>query len=128
MTIHDAIAAALPELRAQAESLMTDTFEFRLYADGWEYDANEGVEIRVHEVLFAYPGKIVTSTQPSASQVGERTAITVDRELHIPAASPTVPVGVVARRARDGAEFEVLADVTHQQPKSRRLRVVEVLS
>ena len=128
MSLHDAIAAALPELRAEAESLMTDDFELRNYGEGWFYNTDEDREERIHEVLFTSRGKIVSRTQVSASQVGERTALSVERILHLPVSTPAVPVGTVARRLRDGAEFEVLGETTHQQPKSRRFPVSEVLS
>ena len=128
MTLQSAIEAELPFLRAEAEALMYDSFEFRDYGDGFHYDPEAGVDVRDYAVLFTSVGKIMTNTVPSNAEVGGRTAVGIDQTLHIPASSPVVAVGVVAHRVSDDVEFTVRADVTHPQPKSRRLSVERVLS
>lgn len=124
----DAIAQALPELRAEAEALMVDTFDVGSYGEGYTYDEDSGTDVRTFVVAFTSAGRLLTSTAPGESQVGERTTIHISRTLHLPVSTPVVPVGSVARRASDGTEYRILADLTHPQPKSRKLAVEQVLS
>lgn len=127
MSLHAAIEAELPFLRAEAEALFTDDFELREYGNGWRFDAAAKKDVREFSLLYGSRGKVITSTQSSEAQVGDRTAATVRRELHLPASSAAVPVDTVAFRIADGVEFRVLADVTNAHPKTRRLYVEEVL-
>ena len=121
-------ARDLAVLQADAEALMVDEFEFGNYGAGWHYDPTVDADVRDFEPLFTTPGRVLTSTAASESEAGDRTVVAINRTLHVPASKPTVPTGTVARRASDGAEFRVLADLTHPQPKSRRFAVEEVLS
>lgn len=127
MTLAGALERALPRLRAEAEALMPDEYDFGTYGDGWHYDPDLKEDVRDFEFLFSTIGKVMSTTQTSQVEVGDRTAIEIDRTLHIPVATPAVPVGTVARSS-DGREFRILAEVTHPQPKSRRFAIEEVLS
>jgi hypothetical protein len=126
MTLQSAIEAELPFLRAEAEALMPDEFEFGDYGDGWHYDTESGEDVRDFDLLFTTRGKVMTSTAPGEVEVGGRTAVEISRVLHIPVGTPAVPQGTVARSG--GREYRILAEVTHPQPKSRRFAVEEVLS
>jgi hypothetical protein len=123
-----AVAAKLPFLRAEAEALMVDTFEVGDYGDGYEYDEDTGITTRTFNADFTSKGRLLTNTAPGESEAGERTVVSISRTLHLPISTPVVTVGKVARRTSDGAEFRVLADITHPQPKSRKLAVEQVLS
>lgn len=116
-------AAELDELRADAEALMADTFEMRDYGDGYHYDADLGQDVHDFDLLYTTIGRVLTNTAASQVEAGGRTVVVIDQTLHVPAAKPTVAPGVVAHRTSDGAEFTVLADVTHPQPKSRKFSV-----
>ena len=127
MTLSGAIESQLPYLRAEAEALMSDTFELGDYGDGYHYDPVLDADVRDFEALFTTPGKVMSSTQATEVEVGGRTSIAISRTLHIPVGTPAVPVGTVARRAGQ-PDLRILAEVTHPQPKSRRFAVEEVLS
>lgn len=126
MYLQLALDAALPELRAEAEALMVDTFEVGDPGD-WGYDEDSATDVRTFVADFTTIGRLLTSTAPSEPQVGERTTVAINRTLHLPADTPPVKSGKLARRVFDGAVYRVLADVTHgSHPKSRRLAVEEV--
>lgn len=127
MTLSSALEAELPFLRAEAEALMNEEFEIGTYGDGWHYDEDLGEDVRNFDALFVTRGKVMSLTAPGEAQVGERTSIEISRTLHIPVDTPAVPVGAVARRA-DRPDLNILAEVTHPQPKSRRFAVEEVLT
>lgn len=124
--LRDAIDATLPELRAEAEALMNETFQIGSYGDGWHYDDEAGVDVRDFSLLFATIGKVLSNTSASEVEVGGRTVVEISRVLHIPVDTSAVPVGSVARSS--GREYRILAELTHPQPKSRRFAVEEVLS
>jgi hypothetical protein len=127
VTLQSAIEQEIGFLRAEAEALMPDEFEVGTYGDGWHYNAEAGEDVRDFEALFTTPGKVMTSTAAGEVEVGGRTAIEINRTLHIPVGTPDVPVGAVARRT-GRPDLRVLAEVTHPQPKSRRFAVEEVLT
>lgn len=127
MSLAAAIEGALPRLRAEAEALMPHDYDFGTYGDGWHYDEDLKQDVRDFDLLFSSRGKIMSTTQAGEVEVGGRTAIQINRTLHIPVDTPAVPAGTVARSS-DGHEYRILAEVTHPQPKSRRFAVEEVLS
>jgi hypothetical protein len=139
MTLQSAIEAELPFLRAEAEARMRDTFEIRVYTDGWHYDEVEGEDVRDYEVLLTTPGRVKVEGGLSVrdSEVGARTAASVVRSLHIPVTSPVVPVGAVAvctavHATSDptllGAALTIGGPAPGSQTTARRLEVTEVLS
>lgn len=123
----DDIAAALPQLRAEAEALMDQQFDLGDYGDGWHYDHDFDQEVRDFTVLFSTVGKLRSSTQASEVEVGGRTATTISRTFCIPVGTPAVPVGTIVRRA-NGTDLRILAEITHPQPKDRKFAVEEALS
>lgn len=127
MTLNSAIAAELPFLRAEAEALLVDEFEFGNYGAGWHYDEDAGEDVRDFTTLFTSPGKLMTTTAPGDVEVGGRTSTQISRTLHIPVDTPAVPAGTVARRS-GRPDLQILAELTHPQPKTRRFAVEEVLS
>ena len=118
---------------------MLDTFEFRLYSDGWHYDEVLKQDVRDYEVAFTTEGRVKVSGGLAArdSQAGERTVTTVTRELHIPVDSAAVPTGAVAvctavHATSDptllGAELTLAGPAPGSQTTARRLQVTEVLT
>lgn len=89
----DDIAAALPELRTHAESMMLDTGKAMRPTGGMEYVDGEDVEATT--ALFGPVAcKVqVRNIQPHESDVGGRTSTSVRTELHLPADSPRLEVG-----------------------------------
>jgi hypothetical protein len=125
--------------RIEAEARMLDTFEFRLYGDGWHYDPVEKEDVRDYEVLFTTKGRVKVEGGLSVhdSEVGGRTSATTTSSLHIPVASPESPAGVVAvctavHATSDptllGAELTIVGPAPGSQTTARRLEVTEVLT
>lgn len=132
-------AADFELFRAEAEARMLDTFEIRLYSDGYHYDDDLGEDVRDYEVLFTTKGRVKVSGGLSAreSEAGGRTVSTVTRELHIPVASPAIPTNAVAvctavAATTDptllDAELTLAGPVPGSQTTARRLEVTEVLT
>lgn len=131
--------AEVEDDRKLAESRMLDTFEIRVYGDGYHYDEDLGEDVRDYIVSFTTQGRVKVGGGLAAreSEAGERTVVTVTRELHIPVDSPVVPVGAVAVcTAVDptsdptllGAELTLAGPVPGSQTTARRLQVTEVLT
>lgn len=136
MTIWAAIEGELPFLRAEAEARFVDTFEFRKPTG---FAMVGGVETETFDVLLTTLGrvKVVGGLSERDHQVGERTAATVTRELHIPWNSPAVPTGVIAVcTAVDdstdptllNARLRIKGPAPGSQTTARRLQVSEVLT
>lgn len=90
--LSDAILSALPELRAQAESLMLDAGTALRPTGGWELVGGE--EVQATTPLFDSPCKIqARNLQAQEEQVGGRTATTIRLELHLPASTAPLNVG-----------------------------------
>ena len=134
---HD-VTAALPELRAHAESRMLDTFEIVLPSDGWTFDPTTGEEVQAVTVLFATRGRVkVTANQAREVEVGGRTSVEIHRELSIPVDSPAVPDGAIARciavdPSSDptllGASLVLSGPAPGSQTTARRIVVKEVVT
>lgn len=134
---HD-LTAILPQLRAQAESLMLDTGKALRPNGGTEYDPVFKVDVDLYDDLF---GPVACKVQtrnvlPRESEVGGRTSTSVRTELHVPARSPRLEVGdvwefvtvhplsltVVGQRVR------VVAPVAGTLKTAARYEVEEVVS
>ena len=134
------LAAALPEMRAHAESRMLDHFEFRLpVGTGWVYDKILGEDVEAYTVLFETKGRIKAATGLATrdEQGGARTIVSTNRELHIPVDSPEVPVGAYAvplsiHPTSDptlaGSRLRVAGPSPGSQTTARRLEITEVLA
>lgn len=117
---------------------MTDTVDIKSPTGGWQYDELEEREVEIFELLFTTRARIKSSGLVARdSQVGDRTSVTVSRELHIPVDSPAVPADAVAFVTAVAASSDpTLADarlrITGPAPGSqttaRRLQVEEVIS
>jgi hypothetical protein len=139
VTLQAAIEAELPFLRAEAEARMVDTFELRVFTDGWHYDEDLDEDVRDYEVLFTTPGRVKVSNGLAVhdSEVGGRTAAEVTRTLHIPVGSDAVPADAVAvctavHATSDptllGATLVIGGPAPGSQTTARRLEVTEVLT
>ena len=133
---HD-LAAALPELRAHAESRMLSTW--RIETRVTEYDRTVGENVTITTELFVTKGRLkATRSFGNLTQdAGARTAITVTRELHIPIDSPEVPanawaVCIAIDPTSDptilGAEVQFDGPVPGDQATARRMQVKEVVT
>lgn len=135
MTLQSAIEWALPQLRAEAEARMPDTWTVGTDG-GW--DVVDGVEVLIVAPLFTTQGRLkVSSTQTRESQAGERTVVEIRRELHIPVSSPEVPPNAVAQCTAIGSLTDptvlgtivrLSGNIAGSQTTARRLEVVEVLT
>lgn len=87
MSIGDDIAAALPELRAQAESRMTETVTVGLFEDGT--DANGDATRVLVEERYSGPARIRWTGRGVTNAVGPAMPVTVQEPvLSIPFGSP----------------------------------------
>lgn len=134
---HD-VAHYLPELRAQAESRMLDTFDINV-PSGTAYNPATQSEEPTYALLFATRGrvKVATALNVREAQGGERTIVSVERELHIPVGSPAIPVGAVAvctfaDSTSDptllGAALRLEGPAPGSQTTARRMKVTEVIA
>ncbi len=135
MSIDTAVYAG----RAAAESRMVDTFELRVFTEGWHFDPEAGEDVRDYDVLFTTPGRVKVSNGLAVhdSEVGGRTAAEVTRTLHIPVGSAAVPANAVAvctavHTTSDptllGAALVIGGPAPGSQTTARRLEVTEVLT
>lgn len=129
MTLNDAIAAELPFLRQQAESLMTLTLS-AFSPDGTTEDA-DGFEIPAYASQGTTPGKVQGGTQAGKDTPTRYVSIGgVDRPvleagLHIPIGAP---LPVASEQRGIGWEYEVTDVGALDDPAllGRRFLVVEV--
>lgn len=138
MTIYDAISAELPYLRAEAESLMTDTCTVRRDTGDTAQNPGTGTVEPVYTDLFSSPCKVqARSLVALDAEVGGRTATTVRLELHLPVASAAVKTGDVAEITAVGAlsdstlvgrEFMITAPVAKSFATARRYEVEEIVA
>jgi hypothetical protein len=127
------LAAALPEMRLQAESMMVDTCRIE-YVSGSTWDEDAGTNVDTYSTR--YQGKCRTQTTLTAeanSSAGEREWTVQSLTVSVPMSVTGVAVGdriTVLSSALDadllGRVFSVsaLAHKTHMT--ARRLRVEEV--
>lgn len=139
MILQQAIADGLGEIRREAEARMTDTFEVRIYSGGWTYNKAQQKDVRQYDVLLTTPGRVKVGGGLAASDadVGGRASVEVRRELHVPIATPAIPVGAVAvcvqiAATSDptllGAELTLAGPAPGSQTTARRLQVTEVIA
>lgn len=132
------VAAALPELRREAESRMLDWFEIRV-ADGRPvYNPSTKKDESPETVLFSTKGRVKSAGLVAHdAEVGGRTSVSVSRELHIPVCSDEVPTGAFAvptylhptsDQTLAGARLRLAGPAPGSQTTARRLQVVEVLT
>lgn len=88
------LAAELPLLRAQAESMMLDAGRALRPAGEMVYDPATQAETRVEDEIFASGCKIQSTTLVDPSrEVGGRSAVSVRLSLHLPASTEPLQVG-----------------------------------
>lgn len=137
MIVHD-ITAVLPELRAQAESLMLDAGRALRPVGGMVYDEVTQRDVEATEDLFG-PTRCKVQTrnlQARDMEVGGRTSTTIRLELHLPADSPALEVGDLwefteahpLSLTRVGARVRVIGPVAGTFKTAARYEVEEVLS
>lgn len=95
--LHDDIAAALPELRAHAESRMTRTCLVRAVT-GVDVDPETGADVPTYgPALYEGPCRLRDRQYGSTALdlSGTAPATRSRLELHVPFGSPRIPVGAV---------------------------------
>lgn len=100
---HD-IAAALPGLRAQAESRMRDSVVVRRPSGDGEPDPLTGVDVPAYALAAVYAGPCrvkAVSLQPRDVESATSTVTTQALELHVPDDAPALQPGDVAFMAAD---------------------------
>lgn len=132
------VASAVNAGRHAATSRMLDSFDIKVAADGWEYNAEDGVDEQAFTLLFSTPGRVKsTGLSVHEDEAGARTVASVVRELHIPVDSGEVPPGAVAfctavHATSDptllGARLRIAGPAPGSQTTAHRLQVSEVLS
>lgn len=132
----DAIRAALPELRAQADSLMLDTFT----AYAFETIEVDGLDEQAWVEQYTTPGKVSGRSRDSDTNtrtvtVGGVERPVVDGGLHIPLDAPLPAigweyvcgaVGPASDPALVGRRWRVVDVPVKSFATARRLDVVEV--
>lgn len=135
----DDVAATLPELRAEAERLMTDTCQItRVDPDAPPPVMDGNLEYPEPARLTVYDGKCrvrirSVSAGGSESDAGERQASLQEFELHLPVdgtgvVAVTDVAAITASRFDDslvGRKFTVTNRHEMSQATARRLRVIE---
>ena len=130
--IADDITRVLPDLRAQAESLMLDAGTASRPTGGYVYDPETQSEVEATEPLFASPCKIQSRTLVVRDEeVGGRTATVVRLELHLPADTAPLTTGDLftvdtphaSSTVPAGRAFRVLAPHEKSLPTARRYDV-----
>lgn len=133
--------AEVERFRTDAESRMLDTWT--IGADlGWEFDPDadegRGADVQTVTPLFTTKGRMTEKgTVAIDTQVGERTAVEIRRQLHIPWNSPVAPTNAVAQciaidSTTDptllGTIVRLAGPAPASQKTARRLEVVEILT
>lgn len=123
---HD-IADALTYLRAEAESLMTDTCTVA-YPTGTTADPTTGADVTTYGDAV-YSGRCKVQDRDLQSSEPESASSTADvyvKELHLPVSAPTIAHGAHVLMS-DGRVFRVLAGHRKTWQTAQRLPV-EVVS
>lgn len=137
VTIADHVAAELPFMRAQAESLMTDAGAAKRPTGETAYDPVEQADVPTYSALFSSPCKIQSrDLQARMEEVGGRTATSVRVELHLPVSTAPLTVGDVwtmtavmsTSTASVGRAYRVLGPVEKTYPTARRYEVEVIVS
>lgn len=139
MTISAAVQAELPYLRAEAEALMLDVGTASRPTGGYTYDPSanggQGGDVETTSDLFTSPCKIQSrNLVTQAAEVGERTAIVVRTELHLPVSTAPLTTGdlweVTTPHALStvptGQRYRVVGPVGKTLATARRYDVEEV--
>lgn len=125
----------LPELRAQAESLMVDQCVVRRPTGHTAQDPDTGSEVPEYADVFVSPCKVQARTLVALeAEVGGRTSTTVRLELHMPLDVPLVKAYDVAEIVDShdpqlvGRKFTITAPVAKSLATARRFEVSEVVA
>lgn len=129
----DDIAQALPELRAHAESMMTDTCEIR-EPDSWAGEIRQqGATAWTYQGKSQIPCRVKKSgeVQPRAAGVGGESVITVTLTVSVPITVCPVEgqvitmLGSIYDPSLVGRRFDVVAAGVGSQITARRLSCIE---
>lgn len=134
---HD-VTAALPELRAHAESRMVTTWLVQA-GPTTGYSSALQREVTTYAVEFTTKGRLRVRSAFSqhSQQAGGGSVVEVTRELHIPVSSPLVPQGALVTCIEiDGTSDPALLNsrltvegpIEADQTTARRLKVTELAS
>ena len=131
-------ATALLAGRMAAEALMTDAGIMRRPNGRTTQDPGTGSESPALDDLFTSKAKIQTrQLQAQSADVGGRTAVAVQVELHLPVSAPAVQAGDVWEHTSVsslsdmqllGRKFRVIAPVGKTFATARRLEVEEIVA
>jgi hypothetical protein len=132
------LTGVLPELRAQAESLMTDSCTVRRATGETAQNEDTGTVGPVYTDQFSSKCKVQARALAAlTAEAGGRTATTVRLELHLPLSAGAAEVGDVAEITAVGAlsdvhllgrKFTITAPVAKSFATARRYEVTEVVS
>lgn len=129
----DDIAAALPELRAQAESMMVDTCKVE-YVNGTTWDEGSGTSVPAYATRYEGKCRVQTTLTSEANpNAGEREWTVQSLTVAVPMSAIGFEVGdrvTITSAALDadlvGRVFTVVALAHKTHMTARRLRVDEV--
>lgn len=127
------IAAALPELRQQAESMMVDTCTVE-YVNGSAWDEGAGTSVPTYAPRYTGKCRVQTTlTEPSNPDAGEREWTVESFTISLPMSATGFQVGdrvTITKTLLDpdllGRVFTVAALAHKTHMTARRLRVEEV--
>lgn len=130
------LAAGLVEMRQLAESRMTVTVAIGTYGP-WRFDPVVEEEARDFLGSFETKARVRSRSaqQVRETELGDRSVVTVDRELHIPWDAPATSEGQVARvlsvgplddPTLVGTDLMLVGPIPGSQQTARRLLVREV--
>lgn len=126
MTIADSIGVALPELRAQAESLMVDTCVVKRPTGVTSGALGEDVTTYATPYVYDGPCKIQDrDLSPREAESGSSTADVLRSELHVPVSAGPFLTGDVVF-IDDEATWRVLAPHRKTWQTAQRLPVERV--
>lgn len=133
MNLGAEIAAALPELRQQAESMMVDSCTIATATPG-AWDEATGTYAQSSVTLYAGPCRVQRSRGSDRSAMpGEAGYVLGDVTVSVPMCAPIVPVGAVvtvtsacADPHLADAQFTILGPHRKSLSTARRYECVEV--
>lgn len=99
MSLNDAVTAALPGLRAEAEALMVDTVRFTVPLSGGMFNPETGKYVWPHRRTI-YWGRCQVQLPPAIPQnssAGDQPLVVERVTIKIPVTAPEIPVGAIAK-------------------------------
>lgn len=126
VTLGDAVTLALPELRAQAESMMVDTCVIKRPTGTASGSLGEDVTTYADPAVYSGPCKVQDrDISPTDAESGSRTADVLRSELHLPVSAGPFAAGDVVFMD-DEPVWRVLAPHVKTWQTAQRLPVERV--